>query len=151
MQRTQEPVDVSQSIPSGVQVRSDMHFVRQLFATQVSVASRQSASDRHATQRPVAALQTWAVGQSSELAQVVYGTHFLAVQSLFAGQSLAVTQSTHWAIAGSQTCSPEQSRLLRQLAGIPLSAVCCFLLLPHPGAPRATARIATAQAKKERL
>jgi hypothetical protein len=125
-----------------------MHFVRQLFATQVSLVSRQSASARHATQRPVAVLQTWAV-QSSEVVHGVNGTHFLAVQSLFAGQSAAVTQSTHWAIDGSQTCSPLQSRLLWQPVGIPPSAL-CFLLLPHPCDQAASAATATAQARKER-
>src|SRR5262245_45974244 len=126
MQRTHEPVERSQSSPNGVQVRSDMHLTWQLFATQVLVASRQSASVTHATQRPAAVLQTCPWAQPSELVHVVYGTHLRAVQSLLAGQSLAVTQSTHVAIAGSQTWSPWQSRLLWQPAGgIPPSLPVC--------------------------
>jgi hypothetical protein len=152
MQRTHDPVERSHSIPSGVQVRSDMHLSSQLLATQVLVVSRQSASVTHATQRPAAVLQTSPLGQSSELLHVVYGTHFRAVQSLLAGQSLAVTQSTHMAIAGSQTCSPWQSRLLRQPGGgIPPSPPVCFLLLLQPDDQAASATAAAADTESRRL
>jgi len=57
-QRTQDPDDRSHSRPSGVQVRSEAHLVRQVFATHVSVVSMQSASARQATHRPAAVLQT---------------------------------------------------------------------------------------------
>jgi hypothetical protein len=48
-----------------------MHFVWQALATQIFVASPQSASARQATQRPVEVLQTWVEAQSSEFVQVV--------------------------------------------------------------------------------
>jgi hypothetical protein len=109
--RTQEPVPRSQSRPSGVQVRSEAHLVRQVSATQVLAVSAQSASDRQATQRPAAVSHTWVVEQSSEFAHGTKGTQARAVQSLFAGQSAALTHSTHWAIDGSQTLPSAQSRL----------------------------------------
>jgi len=87
---------------------------------------------RHATQRLVAVLHTAFFGQSSEFVQVVYGTHVRAVQSFSAGQSLAVTHPTHWAIEGSQTMSREQSRLLRQEVGIGPPSPLAFPPPPHP-------------------
>jgi hypothetical protein len=141
----QDPLVRSQSIPSGVQVRSESHFVRQTLATHVFVSSAQSASMRQATQRLVAVLQTAFFGQSSEFVQVVYGTQVRAVQSLSAGQSLAVTHPTHWAIEGSQTMSREQSRLLRQDVDIgPPSCPLAFPPPPHPGAQAASATKRTA-------
>src|SRR5215831_1916529 len=82
-QRTHEPVVRSQSRPSGVQVRSEAHFVRQVSATQVLVSSMQSASVRHATQRPAVVSQTCDVLQSSEFVQGVNATQLRATQSLF--------------------------------------------------------------------
>jgi len=135
-----------------VQVRSDMHFVWQLFATQVLVVSTQSASVTHATQRPLAVLQTSVLGQPSELVQVVNGTHFRAVQSLLAGQSAAVMQSTHMAMAGSQTMGTTQSRLLRQPAGgAPPSRPPGLSLLLQAAAHIATATAATARLEGRRL
>src|SRR5499427_8992106 len=57
-QRTHDPVDRSQSRPSGVQVRSEAHLVRQVLATHVCLGSAQSASARQATQRPAVVSQT---------------------------------------------------------------------------------------------
>src|SRR4029077_20916332 len=107
--RTQEPEVRSHSSPSGVQVRSEAHLVRQVSATQVFVVSAQSASVRQATQRPAVVSQTSVVGQSREFLQGTNATHLRAVQSLFAGQSGADTHSTHWAIEGSQTIPRVQS------------------------------------------
>jgi hypothetical protein len=112
MQRTQDPVPRSHNRPSGVQVRSDAHLARQLSATHVLVVSAQSASVKQATQRPAVASHTWVLEQSSELVQGTKGMQARAVQSLFAGQSAALTHSTHWAIDGSQTLPSLQSRLL---------------------------------------
>jgi hypothetical protein len=109
--RTQEPVVTSQSRPSGVQVRSDAHFVRHILATQVLVVSAQSASVRQSTQRPAAGSHTWALEHWSELWQGVNGTQARAMQSLLAGQSAALTHATHWAIEGSQTLPDEHWRL----------------------------------------
>jgi hypothetical protein len=58
-------------MPSGVQVRSESHFVRQTLETQVFVVSAQSASMTHATHRPVPVLQTSVFGQESEFVQAV--------------------------------------------------------------------------------
>ena len=94
-----------------MQVLSEAHFVRQVSATQVFVVSAQSASVRQSTQRPAAGSQTWALEQSSEFLQGVNGTQVRAVQSLLAGQSAALTHSTHWAINGSQTFPSVHCRL----------------------------------------
>jgi hypothetical protein len=67
--RTQDPVATSQSCPSGVQVRSEAHLVRQVSATHVFVVSAQSASMRQATHRPAVLSQTWELEHSSELWQ----------------------------------------------------------------------------------
>ena len=136
----------SQSMPSGVQVRSDMHFTWQALATQILVASAQSASLTQATHRPLAALQTSVVGQSSELAHVTYGTHFRAVQSFIAGQSFAVTQSTHMAMDGSQTCGTRHSRLFRQAEDGPPSPPVCLLPPPQLAANTASARLTLVKA-----
>jgi len=58
MQGTQDPEDRSHSSPSGVQVRSEAHLVRQTLAAHVIVVSAQSASVRQPTHRPAEALQT---------------------------------------------------------------------------------------------
>ncbi len=128
VQRTHEPLVRSQSRPRGVQVRSEAHFVRHMSATQVLVASAQSASARQSTQRPAVASQTWALAQSSEFLHGVNGTQVRAVQSLFAGQSAAVTHITHWAIEGSQNL-PERT----------LQAVLTAPLRPGVGLRLATA------------
>ena len=104
-----------------MQVRSETHLVRQALATHVCVASPQSASVRQATQRPLAVLHTCAFGQSSEFLQGTNGTHLRPVQSLFAGQSATVMHSTQAAIDESQTIPCAQSRLFRQVGGVPPS------------------------------
>jgi hypothetical protein len=135
-QRTHEPLVGSHSRPSGVQVRSEAHFVRQVSATQVLVVSAQSASERQSTQRPAVASQTWALEQSSEFVHGVNGTQVRAVQSLLAGQSAAVTQITHWAIEGSQTFPSGHWRLFWQPPGVPPSGLPLPPLLPQAkGAP----------------
>jgi hypothetical protein len=121
-QRTQDPLVMSHSSPSGVQVRSDAHLVRHMSATQVLVVSMQSASVRQATQRPTVVSQTWDDMQSSEFAHGVNAMQLRATQSLFVGQSAALTHSTHWAMAGSHTLPlAAQSRLFWQLGGMPPS------------------------------
>jgi hypothetical protein len=123
-----------------------MHFVRQALATQIFVASAQSASDTQATHRPLAVSQTCDAGQSSEFLHVTYGTHFRAVQSFFAGQSLVVTHSTHMAMAMSQTMGTGQPRLFRQ-ASLPAGFLFPLQLADHT----ASATAAAAQARKRRL
>jgi hypothetical protein len=150
-QRAQEPVERSQSIPSGVQVRSDVHFVWQASATQIFVLSAQSAAVTQAAHRPLATSHTSVAGQPSEFVHVMYGTHFRAVQSFIAGQSFAVTHSAHMAMAVSQTVGTGQSRLFRQAPGLsPASPPACLLTPPQLADHAASATTAAAMVR-ERL
>jgi len=120
-----------------VHVRSETHLVRQAFATHVWFAFAQSASVRQATHRPLVALHTCVCGHSSEFLHGTNGTHFRAVQSLFAGQSAAVMHSTHAAIDESQTIPIAQSRLFRQAGDVlPSGRVFSLATPPHALARR---------------
>ena len=141
MQRTHEPLVRSHSRPSGVQVWSEAHFVRQVSATQVLVVSAQSASVTQATQRPTVVSQTSVLEQSSE---------FVHGRERHAGARGAVVvrrtvgggdASTHWAIDGSHTMPTWHCRLFWQPCGVPPSGFA--LPLPPPQSSAATTAPAT--------
>src|SRR4029077_8219593 len=96
-------------------------------------------------------------GHSREFLHGTNGTHFRAEQSLFAGQSAAVTHATHSAIDGSQSIPIVQSKLFRQPGGVPSSGalppsdrVATLVTLPHAPPTAATAAITSSRDKERR-